>query len=83
MPDDREVPDDPTIPDDSLVYRRITPEWYKVDPGTGERRLTSAAFSDLGGAMSVAVGIDVDLARKRIYVADSNRDLIILADTRP
>jgi hypothetical protein len=30
-----------------------------------------------------AVGIDVDLARKRIYVADSNRDLIILADTRP
>ncbi|MBL8621966.1 MAG: hypothetical protein JNK64_11700 [Myxococcales bacterium] len=30
-----------------------------------------------------AVGIDVDLARKRIYVADSNRDLIILSDTRP
>jgi hypothetical protein len=30
-----------------------------------------------------AVGIDVDLARRRIYVADSNRDLLILADTRP
>lgn len=60
MPDDREVPDDPTIPDESVVYRRITPEWYKVDPSTGQRRLTSAAFSDLGGAMSVAVGIDIE-----------------------
>ena len=30
-----------------------------------------------------AVGIDVDRVRKRIYVADSNRNLMILADTRP
>lgn len=29
-----------------------------------------------------AVGLDVDLARRRIYVADSNRGLMILADTR-
>ncbi len=60
MPDGSEVPDDPTIPDDSLVYRRITAEWYKVDPATGQHRLTSAAFSDLDGAMSITVGIDVE-----------------------
>ncbi|MBK9029835.1 MAG: hypothetical protein IPL61_00580 [Myxococcales bacterium] len=30
-----------------------------------------------------AVGIDVDVARRRVYVADSNRNLMILADTRP
>jgi hypothetical protein len=29
-----------------------------------------------------AVGIDVDVAAKRVYVADSNRDLMILSDTR-
>jgi hypothetical protein len=60
MPDAGGGSDDPTIPDDSVVFRRVTPEWFKVDPGTGERRLTSAAFSDLGDAMSVAIGVDLD-----------------------
>lgn len=30
-----------------------------------------------------AVGIDVDLVRRRVYVADSHRGLLILSDTRP
>jgi hypothetical protein len=29
-----------------------------------------------------AVGLDVDPARRRVYVADSNRGLLILSDTR-
>lgn len=64
MPDAGGVSDDPTIPDDSVVFRRVTPEWFKVDPGTGQRRLTSAAFSDLGGAMSVAIGADLDAGHR-------------------
>ncbi len=60
MPDAGGVPDDPSIPDGSLVYRRITPEWHKVDPGTGKRRLTTAAFSDLDGAMSIAIGVELE-----------------------
>lgn len=63
MPETGDVPDDPTIPNESIVYRRITPEWYKVDPGTGKRRLTTAAFSDHGGAMSVAIGVELEAGR--------------------
>lgn len=58
------MPDDPSIPDETLVYRRVTPQWYPVDPATGERRLTTAAFSDLHGAMSVAIGVDLAAERR-------------------
>lgn len=60
MPDASGVLDDPSIPDGSHVYRRVTSEWHKVDPGTGKHRLTTAAFSDLGGAMSVAIGVELE-----------------------
>jgi len=60
MPEAGDVPDDASIPDESAVYRRITLEWYKVDPSMGDRRLTTAAFSDLGDAMSVAIGVDLE-----------------------
>jgi len=37
------------------MYRRINPAWY-VDDGEGHR-VTSQAFQDLGGSMSVALGV--------------------------
>jgi hypothetical protein len=37
------------------MYRRINPAWY-VDDDEG-RRVTSQAFQDLGGSMSVALGV--------------------------
>lgn len=64
MPDDESLLDDPTVPDNSLVFRRISAAWYAVDPQSGQRRLTSSAFSDLNGAMSVALGVELAMANR-------------------
>lgn len=48
--------DDPVgVPNGSYVYRRIVPEWWIPD-GNGGRRLTSAAFIDLRGYVSIGIG---------------------------
>lgn len=50
-------PDDPAgVPSDTFLYRRIRPEWYVAD-GTGGHRASSAAFQDLRGSLSVALGV--------------------------
>ncbi|SRR6266508_1281508 len=48
--------DDPrAVPSGSLLYRRINPDWY-IDDGQGYR-VTSQAFHDLRGSLSVALGV--------------------------
>jgi hypothetical protein len=43
------------VPDGTYVYRRIVPEWWIPD-GNGGHRLTSAAFIDRQGYVSIGVG---------------------------
>lgn len=49
--------------------------WWNTWPGHDPRY----GYSFFEGA----VGLDVDLAARRIYVADSHRGLLVLQDTRP
>jgi hypothetical protein len=64
--------DDPVgVPDDSYILRRISPLWYVLDEGTGEYRVSSAAFCDLGDAMSVGLTVVLDeIGRQPIDVVD-------------
>jgi hypothetical protein len=41
-----ELRDDPSIRDEARLWRRISPVFYPIDPVTGKRRLSSAAFDD-------------------------------------
>jgi hypothetical protein len=45
--------DDPTIPDSEGLWRRIPPSWIVLDKETGEWRLSSVAFIDRRGELSV------------------------------
>ena len=58
MPGEAEGPnDDPhAVPADTVVYRRISPDWW-VDDGSGGRRISSQAFQDHPAYMSVAIGL--------------------------
>jgi hypothetical protein len=52
--------DDPVeVPDDSFILRRVSPLWYIEDRRAG-RRVSSAAFSDSGDAMSVGLTVVLD-----------------------
>ncbi len=41
------------------MYRRITPHWY-IQDASGKHRVSTQAFQDKGGAMSVALGVVLD-----------------------
>lgn len=45
---------DPCIPDDAFLYRRIIRQWF-VQNGDGTERISSAAFKDGRGELSVNV----------------------------
>jgi len=47
------------VPNGSSVYRRIAADWW-IDDGEGGRRVSSQAFQDKDGYMSVAVGAVLD-----------------------
>jgi len=54
------TPDDPVgVPNGSRVYRRIPPVWWIPDDDGG-KRLTSAAFQDKDGYLSIGVGQVLD-----------------------
>ncbi len=53
---DGELPNDSSIPPSTVVYRRISPEWYGP-PGEETKRVTSAAFQDKQGSLSVALEV--------------------------
>jgi hypothetical protein len=54
-----DIPDDPeTVPSGSYLYRRIHPDWY-VSVGE-DFRVSSQAFQDKEGSMSVALGVILD-----------------------
>lgn len=50
---------DTSIPKCSRVLRRIIPEWWVQDEETGEYGVTSQAFHDLEGGMSVSLEADL------------------------
>jgi hypothetical protein len=45
---------DPCIPDDAFLYRRIIPKWFVANED-GTKRISSAAFKDGNGELSVNV----------------------------
>lgn len=45
--------DDTTIPDSEGLWRRIPPSWIVLDKETAEWRLSSVAFIDRRGELSV------------------------------
>jgi hypothetical protein len=65
MPDDLEK-----VPNDSGVLRRITMTFFRIDPGTGRRRLTSGAFKDRemsvdGEALMATANVDWNFSLRK------------------
>lgn len=52
------------MPSESFLYRRISPQWYCRD-SAGGWRVTTAAFQDLRGSLSVAIGVVLERHNRR------------------
>jgi hypothetical protein len=52
-----QLADDLAIVNETVLWRRISPEWYVPDKNTGAYRITSQAFQNYPGTLNMSVCI--------------------------